>query len=52
MATKYAFLPNSSAAVEISFSLYNKILSPERRSLKEKTLNEALILYFNSGKLY
>ena len=28
MATKYAFLPNSSAAVERSFSLHSKILAP------------------------
>ena len=50
MATK--LLPNSSASVGRSFSLYNNILAPERRSLEEKTLNEALFLYFNSWKVY
>ena len=50
LASRYCFMPNSSAAVERTFSYYNKVLCNERRNLEPKTLAETLSV-FNSGKI-
>ena len=47
LAFKYAFLMVTSASAERSFSYYNKLLTTDRRSLKEDTISKLLMLYFN-----
>ena len=41
--------PVSNAQVERSFSIYRKVLKPERYSLKEENLEGLLMMYFNKN---
>ena len=44
----FGFLVGSSSCVERIFTYYNKVLSPDRASLKSETIKQLMFLYCNS----